>query len=162
MDDKVDYYLQKITAAPALRMHPLNLYEAEVMDEDVYRLDQVMLEKGLIKIEKEWRVVTGKGLEIANFGGWAAYQRQRSSEYTKRIEILDPVNKKLQKEIGVLKLEIETLNRELELRNDRDRNSSMIIQNLIRQNKNVKIMLLVGGFITGFSIAILLWIMLLQ
>ena len=75
VDDKVDYYLHKIAMAPALRLDPRELYEVQVLDEEAYLIDQVMLESGLIKIERESRVITSKGLEISNFGGWTLHQR---------------------------------------------------------------------------------------
>src|SRR5688500_2911486 len=79
-DDKIDYYLHKISVTSNLTMHPRDLYEVPVLDAETYLLDQVMLEKGLLKIDKESRVISAKGLEIAEFGGWLSYKTQLQKE----------------------------------------------------------------------------------
>ena len=101
-DDKVDYYLHKISMAPNLTMKLADLYEVSVLDEETYLLDQIMLEKGLLKISKDARVISSKGLEISNFGGWLIYKKQWKKENPAR-EVNSPAIRRHTLEIEDLK-----------------------------------------------------------
>src|SRR5215204_2957414 len=43
LDEKVDYYLHKIAMVSTLRLDPRDLYEVDVLDEETYLIDQVMI-----------------------------------------------------------------------------------------------------------------------
>lgn len=83
LDEKVDYYLHKISLAPNLTLKLQDLYEVPVLDKDTYLMDQIMLERGLLRIDKDARVISGKGLEIVNFGGWLIYKAQLAKQRIK-------------------------------------------------------------------------------
>ena len=94
MDDQVDIVLHKIALSPNLTMDLNELYDVAVMNEETYNLDHFMLEKGLLKLAKEGRTITGKGLEISNFGGWIAYQRQLKGERSRNIYGIEILQRK--------------------------------------------------------------------
>lgn len=158
VDDKVDYYLHKIAMAPALRLDPRNLYEVQVLDEEAYLIDQVMLEKGLIKIEGESRVITSKGLEISNFGGWTLHQKLLIRNRGSRVPKEDVVIDKYEAEIRQLKARVVELEDEAQLRKDKESAAFRILQTMVKQAKTDKLYYLLGGIITGFITAVLLLI----
>jgi hypothetical protein len=152
LDDKVDYYLHKISVAPNLTLHPRELYEVPVLDAETYLLDQVMLEKGLLKISNENRVISAKGLEIANFGGWLSYKKQLHKEGLKR----DPKTeseKKLAMEVHQLQKENVSLKAELKQLNEKETATIKIIQSLVLQNRTNTVLLLLAGAAMGFILA---------
>jgi hypothetical protein len=152
LDDKIDYYLHKMSVASNLTLHPRDLYEVPVLDAETYLLDQVMLEKGLLRINKEMRVLSTKGLEISNFGGWVAYKKQLTKERFLK-EPKSESEKKLTLEIHQLKKETQDLRLELKRRNEKDVATTMIIKNLVRQRRANTILLLLAGMSIGFIIA---------
>jgi hypothetical protein len=158
VDDKVDYYLHKIAMAPALRLDPRELYEVQVLDEEAYLIDQVMLERGLIKIERDSRVITSTGLEISNFGGWALHQklliRDRGSRMPKEEIVID----KYEAEIRQLKARVIELENETQLRKDKELTAFRILDSITKQAKADRLYYLLGGIITGFIAALLLLI----
>ncbi|HYF69591.1 MAG TPA: hypothetical protein VD884_15705 [Ohtaekwangia sp.] len=155
-DNKVDYYLHKISMAPNLTMKLAELYEVPVLDEETYLLDQIMLEKGLLKISKDARVISSKGLEISNFGGWLIYKKQWKKEHLAR-EVNSPALKRHTLEIENLQKEIATLKQELTDRKDQEA-TSLLIKNLLKQNRNNTLLFLLSGFLAGYIIANLKWI----
>lgn len=62
LDDQVDIALHKIALSQNLTLSIEKLYGVKIMDENAYLLDHFMIEKGLIKVVKEGRAMTGKGL----------------------------------------------------------------------------------------------------
>jgi hypothetical protein len=151
-DDKIDYYLHKISVTSNLTMHPRDLYEVPVLDTETYLLDQVMLEKGLLKIDKESRVISTKGLEIANFGGWLSYKKQLQKEAFKK----DPKTeneKRLASEILRLQKENLSLKAELKQLNEKETTAIQIIQSLVQQNRTNTILLLLAGSAMGLILA---------
>jgi hypothetical protein len=153
LDDKIDYYLHKISVAPGLTLHPRDLYEVPVLDAETYLLDQVMLEKGLLKINKESRVISAKGLEIANFGGWLSYRKQLHREGLRKETPRPEAERKLALENEMLIKENESLRDELRRRNEKEATTMQIIQNLVLQNRNNTILLLLAGAAIGFLLA---------
>lgn len=155
LDDKVDYYLHKISVTPGLTMHPRDLYEVPVLDAETYLLDQVMLEKGLLKIDRDSRVISTKGLEIANFGGWNAYKRQLHKDRFKTSSRSD-LEKQLGRDIQLLQQENEELKKELQRRDEKEAATILIIKSLVQQNRtHILLQLLAGvavGFILGYII----------
>jgi hypothetical protein len=159
LDEKLDYFLHKISTAPSLTLNLNDLYEADVLEEDIYLLDQVMLEKGLIKIEGGERVITGKGLEIANFGGWIAYQKQFGKELRKKLVSTTTDSSKYEKLVGELRIEIDLLKNELQDKTDKENSSAELIKSLMEQKKNLKTTMILTGAVIGFSFATLLWVL---
>jgi hypothetical protein len=155
IEDKVDYYLQKIAMASTLRLDPQELYEVEIMDEETYLLDQVMIEKGLIKVEKASRVITSKGLEISNFGGWAIYQKLLNKEVRPSKE--DSTIRKQEEQILVLKAKISQLQQEIQMKAEKESDAYQIMKNLTQQIKSDKLFYLIGGVAIGFVLSTVLW-----
>lgn len=156
VDDKIDYYLHKISSESTLTMLPRDLYEVPVMDEETYLLDQVMLEKGLIKINKDFRVISTKGLEISNFGGWHVYQKQlRRDRYKNQPQ--SQADKKQQLEIAQLKFQLEALTQELYQKTKKEETTLLIIKNLLHQKRANTIILLIVGCTIGFILANMKW-----
>jgi hypothetical protein len=152
LDDKIDYYLHKISVTHNLTMHPRDLYEVPVLDAETYLLDQVMLEKGLLKIDKESRVISTKGLEIANFGGWLSYKKQLHKDRLRK-EPKSENEKKLALEILQLQKENLSLKGELKQLNEKETTAIQIIQNLVQQSRTNTILLLLAGSALGFILA---------
>jgi hypothetical protein len=157
LDDKMDYFLHKISVAPTLTLDARDLYEVDVLNEETYLIDQVMLEKGLIKIEKETRVITGKGLEISNFGGWSLYQKLLRKEKQKKFFETDSVYKKYEQDTARLKKEILGLQQQLQASVEKEQAAQGLIANLIRQNEQSKITTLIIGVALGFALSIGIW-----
>jgi Mg2+ and Co2+ transporter CorA len=111
-----------------------------------------MLEKGLLKISNENRVISAKGLEIANFGGWLSYKKQLHKEGLKR----DPKTeseKRLAMEVHQLQKENVSLKAELKQLNEKETATFKIIQSLVLQNRTNTILLLLAGAAMGFILA---------
>lgn len=157
IDDKIDYYLHKIAISPNLTLHPLNLYEVEVLDEETCFIDQVMVEKGLIKVEKGVRVITGKGLEISNFGGWYMYQKLLRKENQRQFLESDNNLRKSQRENLSLKQRLSKAEAELQDRIEKDNATQLIIKNLIKQNRASRISLFLAGTVLGVVLVLLAW-----
>jgi hypothetical protein len=155
IEDKVDYYLHKIAGAKTLRLDPQELYEVEIMDEETYLLDQVMIEKGLIKVEKASRVITSKGLEISNFGGWAIYQKLLNKEIRPSNE--GNIIKKQEEQLLALKAKLSQLQQEIQLKAKKESDAYQIMKNLTQQAKIDKLFYLIGGVAIGFVLATALW-----
>lgn len=158
IDDKVDYYLHKIAMAPTLRLDPHDLYEVSVLDEESYLIDQVMLEKGLIKIEREARVITSKGLEISNFGGWTLHQKLLNRDRVLRGPKEEILINKYEEEIRTLKTRIIELENESEFRKGKEIAAYRIINALTKQVKNDKHIYLLSGIVIGCVFGLLLWL----
>lgn len=156
LDDKVDYYLHKISIAPTLTLDAHDLYEVSVLDEESYLVDQVMLEKGLVKMERGARVITGKGLEISNFGGWSLYQKLLRKEKQKQFFETDETYRKYEQEVLKLKLRINEMEDSIQGLKHKERSAQLIIRNLIKQNKNGKTIFLIGGIVVGILIGLAL------
>jgi len=161
LDEKVDYYLHKIAMESTLRLDPRDLYEVEVLDEETYLIDQVMIEKGLIKIEKENRVITSKGLEISNFGGWVIHQKLLNREKPHLNKEVNRIEKK-EEEIQLLKAKIDQLKQELQMKSDKESKSYQIMENLMKQVKSDKLSYLIGGIAIGFVLSTIVWATLIR
>lgn len=159
LDDKIDYYLHKIAIAPQLTLDPRILYEVEVLDEETCFLDQIMVEKGLIKIDRGVRVITSKGLEISNFGGWYMHQKLLRKENQRLFLESDDNIRKFQRENSSLKKRLKDADAALLAHDERDRAAKLIIANLIRQSRSNRISLFLTGAVFGVLIAILTWIL---
>lgn len=162
LDDKVDYYLHKIAVAPTLKLDARTLYEVSVLNEDSYLIDQVMLEKGLIKIEREARVITGKGLEISNFGGWSYYQKRLRKEDEREIFESDKSAKRFEWENSRLKKRVLSLEHELNESKQKENAAQSTIHNLIRQNRNSKVTWIIAGVVIGVLMSVSVWMALLR
>ena len=160
LDDKVDYYLHKIAMAPNLSLDPRVLYEVKVLDEDTCFIDQVMMEKGLIKIDKGVRIITSKGLEISNFGGWYMYQKLLRKENQRRFLESDHNIRKFQRENLSLRKRLDDSETALAARVDKDRATQLIIMNLIRQNRSGRITLFLAGAVLGVLVTLVSWLIL--
>lgn len=156
IDDQVDAVLHKIALSASLTLSPQELYDVPVMNERTYRLDHFMLEKGLLKIAGENRVITSKGLEIANFGGWVSYQKQLRREKPRNIYAVETLQIKYESEIGSLRNQIERYKQELRSKSIKDGETSRIIKNLIEQNKSSKLMYFISGIGIGIVLASIL------
>ena len=157
LDDQVDIVLHKIALSPNLTMDVHDLYDVNVMNEHTYNLDHFMLEKGLLKIAKDGRTITGKGLEISNFGGWIAYQRILRKEKTRGVHGFETIQQKYEAEIISLKNQIEEQKNELLKNADKETRTVQIINNFIEQNKSAKIIALMAGIVIGLAISSVLW-----
>jgi hypothetical protein len=160
LDDKIDYYLHKIAIAPNLTLDPRVLYEVEVLDEDTCFIDQVMVEKGLVKIDRGVRVITSKGLEISNFGGWYMYQKLLRKESQRQFLESDSNLRKFQRENLSLRKRLEDSETALQARMEKDHATQLIIANLIRQNRSGRASLFLAGMVLGVIIAVVSWILL--
>ena len=118
LDDKLDYFLHKIANSPTLTLNACDLYEVEYLDEDTYLIDQVMIEKGLIKAEHQKRIITGKGLEVSNFGGWTMYQKLLRRE--RPDSLIEQTKNKYLREIADLRKQLGELEGELENKKERE------------------------------------------
>ena len=157
LDDQVDKVLHKIAMSPTLTLDPHELYGVSVMNENVYHLDHYMIEKGLVKITADGRSITGKGLEISNFGGWVAYQKQFTKERGLNLHGPATLQRKYEAEISSLKKEISRHKAELEARSEKEVASNEIIKGLISQNSSTRLMMLLGGVVLGLVISSALW-----
>ena len=152
VDEKVDYYLHKISVSANLTLHPCDLYEVPVLDTETYLIDQIMLEKGLLKIFKEERVISGKGLEIANFGGWLAYQKQLKKEPIPKVSRPEG-DRRIIHEMEKLQKENAILRDEILAGKVKEATTVLVIKNLLSQNRNNTILLLLAGVAFGFILA---------
>jgi hypothetical protein len=157
MDDQVDLVLHKLALSPNLTLSLHDLYDVPVMDESTYQLDHFMLEKGLFKAVKEGRSLTGRGLEIANFGGWASYQRQLKKERPINLYGTETLHRKYEGELSSLRKELDRNRKELQAKAEKEIESSHIIRNLIEQNKSNHVMVYMGGIVSGMLLSSLLW-----
>lgn len=157
LDEKIDYYLHKICNSPSLTLHPRELYEVPVIDAETYLLDQVMLEKGLLKIDKESRVLSSKGLEISNFGGWLSYKKQLQRENLRK-EPKTENEKKLSAVVEQLTKENDQLKIAVEQSREKETTTMLIIKNLLQQNRNNAVLLVLAGVSIGFILANAKWI----
>jgi hypothetical protein len=112
-----------------------------------------MIEKGLLNIAGNNRTITGKGLEIVNFGGWVAYRRQLQKEKPRTLYAFETSFRKHEAEITSLKKEIQEYKAQLQKQSEKDSESTMMIANLIEQNKQSKIMTFVSGVAVGLLVA---------
>ncbi len=159
LDDKIDYYLHKIAMAPNLTLDPRVLYEVEVLDEDTCFIDQIMVEKGLIKIDRVSRAITSKGLEISNFGGWYMHQKLLRKESQRRFLESDDNLRKFQRENFLLKTRLQDTDAALQAHIEKDRAAQLIIGNLIRQNRSSRVSLFLSGAVFGVIMVVLIWIL---
>jgi hypothetical protein len=157
LDDQVDIVLHKIALAPHLTLGVNELYDVIVMNENAYLLDHFMLEKGLLKLTKEGRTITGKGLEISNFGGWVAYQRQLKKENPRNVFVADALQRRHEKDVQRLRSELAQCKLELESKAEKEVASSGIIKSLIEQNRSNRLMMFMGGIVTGLVLSSILW-----
>lgn len=159
LDDKIDYYLHKIAIAPQLTLDPRVLYEVEVLDEETCFLDQIMVEKGLIKIDRGVRVITSKGLEISNFGGWYMHQKLLRKENQRLFLESDDNIRKFQRENASLNKRLKDADAALIAHVEKDRATKLIIANLVHQSRSSRISLFLTGAVFGALIAVLTWIL---
>ncbi len=157
LDDKVDYFLHKIAMAPILTLDARALYEVEVLDEDSYLVDQVMLEKGLIKIVREARVITGKGLEISNFGGWSLYQKLLRKESQREYIESDKNLRRFEWENARLKNRVLEMEQQLKLSAQKERAAQELVSTLLKRNKTSKIIYVISGIAGGVALASIVW-----
>jgi hypothetical protein len=153
IDDQVDIVLHKIAMSPNLTLNVNELYEVSVMNESTYLIDHFMLEKGLLKMAGENRTMTGKGLEIANFGGWLSYQKQFKRERPRFVQGIDTRQFRQESEMASLRGEIERYKLELLERAEKELASAQVIKSLIEQNKSSKLMFFIGGIAIGLLAA---------
>jgi hypothetical protein len=158
IDPQVDVALHRIAMAPTLMLPVSVLYDVEVMSEVAYNVDHFMLEKGLIRIVEGGRVLTGKGLEISNFGGWVSYQQHLKRERPVRTEDSRPSFQN-QIEVHALKREIERYKAELKFKSEKEQSTSTLLKNVIDEKKNGRTMLLLTGAVVGFVTASLMWLL---
>lgn len=152
-DEEVDLVLYRVAQSPTLTMELEELYDSPVLDEKVYLLDHYMIEKGLIKIDRSRRTITSKGLEISNFGGWLAYQRQLRTRQSPGISksVLQ-----YQLEIKSLKADLERCEAELASKNEKERRSAKLVKDLIEQNRNSRLATLLSGIVLGLVLSTIL------
>jgi hypothetical protein len=157
LDDQVDTVLHKIAMSPTMTLSLHELYNVTVMNENAYHLDHYMIEKGLLKIAADGRSITGKGLEISNFGGWTAYQKQFKKDRGLNLHGPSTLQRKYETEISSLRKEIARHKAELEERSEKELVSAALIRNLINQNSNNKLMMLMAGIVVGLVLSSVLW-----
>jgi hypothetical protein len=157
LDDQVDAVLHKIAMSPTMTLSLVELYNVTVMDENAYHLDHYMIEKGLLKISADGRGITGKGLEISNFGGWTAYQKQFKKERSLNLHGPSTLQRKYEADILELRKEIAKYKVELEARSEKELASAALVKNLIDQNSNTRLMMLIAGIVVGLVISSILW-----
>src|SRR5690606_29540202 len=160
LDDKIDYFLHKIAMAPSLTLDPLVLYEVRVLDEDTCFIDQIMVEKGLIKIDRGDRVITSKGLEISNFGGWYMYQKLLRKESQRRFLESDHNLRKFQRENVTLRKKLEDAERALQALIQKEQTSQLIVKNLIQQNRSGRLITFLAGAVLGALATAIGWLIL--
>ena len=157
LDDQVDTVLHKIAMSPTLTLSLNELYNVPVMDENAYHLDHYMIEKGLLKISADGRSITGKGLEISNFGGWAPYQKQFRKERGLNLHGPSTLQRKYENDISELRKDIAKYKAELEARSEKELASAALITNLINQKSSTRLMMLIAGIVVGLVISNILW-----
>lgn len=160
LDEKVDYFLHKIALAPNLTLNARTLYEVEVLDEESYLVDQVMLEKGLIKIVGDTRVITGKGLEISNFGGWSLYQKLLRKESQREFLESDKNLRRFEWENARLKKRVLEIEQQLKLSFEKEQATQALVVTLLKRNKTAKIIHVISGIVAGVALASLIWMVL--
>lgn len=153
INDQVDQVLHKIVLAKNLTLNLRDLYGVTIMDQATYRLDHLMLEKGLLKISGEERTITAKGLEIVNFGGWASYQNQLRKEKPRNIYGVETLQFKYESEIATLRREIQRYKNDGQSRAEKEVEASRVISSLIEQNRSSKLMFFVAGIAVGVFVA---------
>ena len=156
INDQVDQVLHKIALSKNLTLSLHELYDVPMMNETAYKLDHLMLEKGLLKISGEERTLTGKGLEIVNFGGWSSYQKQLRREKPRNIYGIETLQFKYETEIATLRRELQRHRNESQLHSEKEVEASRIISSLIEQNRSSKLMFFIGGIAVGLFVASIL------
>jgi len=77
IDAKIDMYLKKLYDTGQYTMFATELYRNDkdfhYMSNVPNIIDQTMIDRGLITIEKDVRMLTALGIEISQQGGWKQY-----------------------------------------------------------------------------------------
>ncbi len=157
LNEKVDYFLHKIAMAPNLTLDARALYEVEVLDEESYLVDQVMLEKGLVKVVRDARVITGKGLEISNFGGWSLYQKLLRKESQREFLESDKNLRRFEWENARLKKRVLEIEQQLKLSLEKEQATQALVVTLLKRNKTSKIIHVISGIVAGVALASVIW-----
>lgn len=88
IDKQIDQHLYKLYEAENYSMFTSDLYgDVPIMDNGIARLDELMLDKGLISERNEVRTLTDIGEQIGATGGWLKYlktQETRNQEEQER------------------------------------------------------------------------------
>lgn len=109
IDDKIDRYLKMLYEAKEYTMFASDLYGDDFYMKNVpHMIDRTMIERGLVSVEKEVRMLTAFGMEVSQIGGWKLYQQKKSeSEMTEIIsrEELQSLTKK-QLELSIREMQV--------------------------------------------------------
>lgn len=79
IDETIDKKLKEVYEADDYTKFASLLYEYPPTNTEGL-IDQTMIEIGLIKKEKDVRIITAFGLEVSKLGGWKKYQQQQSQK----------------------------------------------------------------------------------
>ena len=108
IDDEIDKYLKKLYESQDYTLFASDLYEGFFMYNVPHIVDETMIDKSLIKVNREVRMLTAFGIDISKQGGWKKYLRQQQEVVRSEGE--------LQKEIQELtKKQLELSIREMQV-----------------------------------------------
>jgi hypothetical protein len=79
INDEIDEDLKKLYEARAYKMFAHDLYE-DFMTNVAHATDRIMLDENLITAHHESRMLTLRGIEISQLGGWKKYLSMKSEK----------------------------------------------------------------------------------
>jgi len=101
IDDKIDNYLKKLFEARDFTLFAHELYSDDFYMNNVpHIVDRTMIERHLISVDKEVRMLTAFGIEVSQLGGWKSYKNrmaeQAKTEMISQAEIQSLTKKQLE------------------------------------------------------------------
>ncbi len=101
IDDKIDKYVKRLYEAREYTMFATDLYGDDFFMNNVpHIVDRTMIERDLISVEKEVRMLTAFGMEVSQQGGWKNYQNVKAKhakmEMVSQIELQNLTKKQLE------------------------------------------------------------------
>lgn len=91
IDDEIDKCLKKLSEAKGCKLFTPDLYEG-FMRNVPHVTDQTMIDKGLIVVNKDLRMLTSFGIEVSQQGGWKSYldkKKEKDKIESKRLRLQD-------------------------------------------------------------------------
>jgi hypothetical protein len=109
LDDKIDRGLKKLFVANNYTLFGHELYNDDFYMNNVpHIVDRTMIERGLISVDHEVRMLTAFGIEVSELGGWKEY-KNRKAEHARKEMIsqaeLQDLNRK-QLELSIREMQV--------------------------------------------------------
>jgi hypothetical protein len=86
IDDKIDKGLKKLFESNNYTLFAHELYNDDFyMNNAPHIVDRTMIERGLISVDQEVRMLTAVGIEICELGGWKVYKNRKAEHARKEM-----------------------------------------------------------------------------